>query len=146
MKLQTTLYLKLLKIFLELKFFIRPWIIISQLQKRTISLQQISTNFNILDTEVLLNCTDTEIYQMTENIRETYEGDISDRLSFQLLAFRKCFLNELKNIKSVNALLNFILIDNYSSISSFTEIISLCFLYLAIPVTVATAERSFSKN
>lgn len=120
-------------------------IIISQLQSRTISLHQIATNFNILDTEVLLNSTDTVIYQMAENIRKIYEGDISDRLPYQLLAFQKCFSDELKNIKSVKNLLKFIMVDNYSSSSSFTEIITLCFLYLTIPVTVASAERSFSK-
>lgn len=120
-------------------------IIISQLQHRTVSLQQLATNFEILDTEVLLNSDDKVIYQMAENICSIYEGDISDILSNQLLAFRTCFSKNLTNIKSVKDLLKFIIVDNYSSSSSFTEIITLCFLYLTIPVTVASAERSFSK-
>lgn len=120
-------------------------ILISQLQSRMNGLQQIASNFKILEVDVLLNSTDVEIHEMAEKIRYTYEDDISDMLTDQLLSFRICFSEELKNVKSAKELLTFILVDNFSSSSSFTDIITLCFIYLTIPVTVASAERSFSK-
>lgn len=51
----------------------------------------------------------------------------------------------LSAIKSVKDLAEFILITHSESSSIFPDIITACLLYLTLPVTVASAERSFSK-
>ena len=51
----------------------------------------------------------------------------------------------LSALKSIKDLAEFILITHSESSSSFPDIITACFLYLTLPVTVASAERSFSK-
>lgn len=75
----------------------------------------------------------------------TYPEDISDTLSQQLISFRQCFQNELQEINSIHELIDFILVKIVSSCCSFSEIITACNIFLTIPISVASAERSFSK-
>jgi len=51
----------------------------------------------------------------------------------------------LSALKSIKDLAKFILITHSESSSSFSDIITACLLYLTFPVTVASAERIFSK-
>lgn len=121
-------------------------ILISQLLARSAGLELVVEDFKPIMPEILLSSNDDEIFKMAEKLRQKYITDISDSLAQQLLSFRHCFSEELKNekINSVKDLLEFILIKNTSSSTSFTEIITACFIFLTIPVTVASAERSFS--
>ena len=49
------------------------------------------------------------------------------------------------SLKSIKDLAELILITHSESSSSFADIVTACLLYLALPVTVASAGRSFSK-
>nr|CAH7759852.1 unnamed protein product [Callosobruchus chinensis] len=46
---------------------------------------------------------------------------------------------------SIKELIELLLVKFNSLASSFPEVITACFLFLTLPVTTATAERSFSK-
>ena len=74
-----------------------------------------------------------------------YPDNIAYTISSQLLSFRQCFRNNLYEINCIFELTEFILIKNLSSSSSFSEILTACHIFLTIPVSVASAERSFSK-
>lgn len=122
-------------------------IIISQLKNRTSGISEIYKTFRGISTEVLDNdlVSDDELYAMGQELYTKYSDDISDTISSQLLSFRSSFKDDLGRIKSIKDLMEFILIENFSSCSSFSEILTACYIFLSIPVSVATAERSFSK-
>lgn len=128
-------------------FFKTLDILIVQLKSRSNGLLEICSTFRVLSPELLRSSSlsDKELYEMGEALYLTYPEDISDTLSQQLISFRQCFQNELKEINSIFELTELILIKNYSSCCSFSEIITSCNIFLTIPVSVASAERSFSK-
>lgn len=101
--------------------------------------------FHVLSLQILCSLSDEEICQKRQNLYQNYPNEIFDSLSGQLLSFRQCFKGELRNITTIKEFLEFIIIIKYSSSSRFQEIISACYLILTVPVTVASAKRSFSK-
>lgn len=66
-----------------------------------------------------------------------YQTDISSDITSQLLLIKEIISN--KNLNIIQALASFILATSYS------EVLGACIIYLTMPNTVATAERSFSK-
>ncbi|KAI4829740.1 hypothetical protein KUCAC02_001413 [Chaenocephalus aceratus] len=62
----------------------------------------------------------------------------------QLLAFRACFKTEIAKEPSVKDMAKMLIVDHSSMAATFREVSTALLLYLTIPVTVATAERSFS--
>lgn len=69
------------------------------------------------------------------------QSDISSDLTSQLLSIKEIIKN--KNLNSIQALASFILENDFAT--SYSDILGACIIYLTLPVTVATAERSFSK-
>ena len=60
-------------------------------------------------------------------------------------SFRACMREQLTHVKSVKQLANLLIVDNQCISSNFGEVCTALVLFLTLPVTVATAERSFSK-
>lgn len=120
-------------------------ILTTQLKERSTSLRTVERSFRIVSPVFLCKSSDYEIFVSGQEFFSTYSEDVSDTISNQLLSFKGCFENELKKMNSTREMLEFILLKNYSSCSSFSEIVTACYLFLTLPVTVASAERSFSK-
>ena len=83
---------------------------------------------------------------MVTNFVNTYAEDVSDDLLSQVLAFRCCAADCIKSAhanNSVKELLNFIV--QLDLISSFPDLVTALTLFLTLPVSVASNERSFSK-
>jgi len=61
------------------------------------------------------------------------------------LSFRALFKDDIKQIPTVMELAHFLVVKNYSLLPTFQDLYTAFLLFLTLPVTVATAERSFSK-
>ena len=72
-----------------------------------------------------------------------YHLDFSEDLISEVRSFATEFKEEIGKAKSITDLLQ--LLYDYKLISSFPQLQKLLILLLTIPVTVASAERSFSK-
>jgi len=87
----------------------------------------------------------TKLYCKAQPLSATYSCDISNEFKTQLLSFRALFHNDIKQIVTVAELADFLIVRNYSLVPMFQDMYAAFLLFLILPVTVATAERSFSK-
>jgi len=70
---------------------------------------------------------------------------VSQEFPLQLVCLKATLRNEIYKLSSIKQLAHMIIVD-YSAISSgFADVVTALLLFLTLPVTVATAERSFSK-
>ena len=74
-----------------------------------------------------------------------YSRDLSSSFLHQLLAFRACFKSEIAKKPTVKDMAKMLIVENCTIAASFTDVCTALMLYLTIPVTVVSAERSFSK-
>nr|CAI5849508.1 unnamed protein product [Callosobruchus analis] len=120
-------------------------ILISQTKERFQSLCNLSSIFEILQPEKLLSSSSEEILNASGKLSAKYSKYISLNLCDQLKALKTCLNSEIKKIYSNKELIKLLLVKFNSLASSFPEVITACFLFSTLPVTTATAERSFSK-
>ena len=72
-------------------------------------------------------------------------NDIAPSFFEQLQSFRMVLKQEIKKINTIKELSHLLIIENSSLVTSLPDVCTAYLLFLTLPVTVATAERSFSK-
>ena len=89
---------------------------------------------------------DEELEESAKKLIQTYNGDLGEDLVTEVRSFRRQFLKELQGDSTTVSVLDMynILIDARLQ-ASMPELVTACVLFLTLPVTVATAERSLSK-
>jgi hypothetical protein len=120
-------------------------IIISQLSQRFISMRETNEVFHAIQPGTLNKAQDDALHQDARRLAGHYSRDLSSSFPDQLLAFRACFKSEIAKEPTVKDLAKMLIVENSTMAASFTDVCTALLLYLTIPVTVATAERSFSK-
>ena len=103
----------------------------------------VTSLFSFLYPKSLVKCDIAEISVFARKIIGQYEKDFTVFLETELRSFVEIFRPEIEEKKSVMEIANMMLESRVSS--SFPEVYKLILLFVTIPVTVATAERSFSK-
>ena len=118
-----------------------------QLERRFTGMNTIANRFHFLHPSELLSAKDDELHTFAEKFAMTYESDISSDFPSQLLSFRNALKNEIQSIKtdSISDLAELLLLKHSTVVSSVPDVATAVKLFLTIPVTVASAERSFSK-
>lgn len=120
-------------------------IILVQIKSRFEGLQKISNLFSFIQPQNLIKLSDSEVMNRAQLLQETYKKDISAKFSLELVLFKNTFKNEIQKLQTIKDLAELILVEYSDMSSSFSEVISVFVLFLTLPVTVAKAERSFSK-
>ncbi|KAJ4935225.1 hypothetical protein JOQ06_016761, partial [Pogonophryne albipinna] len=120
-------------------------IINSQLSQRFTSMRETNELFQAIHPGTLNRAQDNALHQHSQRLADHYSRDLSPSFPVQLLAFRACFKTEIAKEPSVKDMTKMLIVDHSSMAATFSEVCTALLLYLTIPVTVATAERSFSK-
>ena len=103
----------------------------------------VTSTFSILFPKSLARSTNEDIAKASLTIRNLYAEDFTEDLEPELRSFVNEFREEIGEKNTTIDLINLMLESRVSS--SFPQLYKLLFLFVTIPVTVATAERSFSK-
>lgn len=114
--------------------------VIFQLNSRFQGLQEVTENFDFLFPTMLAKMDENEICKASMDFFYLYNDDISSDFTRQLLCLRG-LLNT--NIQTIKDLALFIVKNDFCT--TYCDVITACIIYISLPVTVATAERSFSK-
>ncbi|QQP56876.1 Uncharacterized protein FKW44_001691, partial [Caligus rogercresseyi] len=120
-------------------------IVISQLTQRFTGLRSTAERFKAIQPMTLCTATDDELFRQASKLVDIYRDDITEDFPIQLLSFRACLKQRISQVKTVRELAKMLLIENSCITASFGEVCTVLMLFLTIPVTVASAERSFSK-
>ena len=132
----------------------------SQLEERFKGQAFVAKTFNFLAPKSILKMTANEVRCAANDLVSTYKFDLcsefetqedyANDLTQEVLSYRICFKEELlgmtdnlKKFKSAVDIFKHLHKDELST--SYSKLISAIVFFLTLPVTVATAERSFSK-
>ena len=132
----------------------------SQLEERFKGQNFVAKTFIFLTPKSMLKMTVSEVRCAAYDLVSTYKSDLcsefespedyANDLSQEILSYRHCFKDELlgmtDNLKKFNSAVNILKqLHKDELITSYSKLVTAIFLFLTLPVTVATAERSFSK-
>lgn len=120
-------------------------ILINQISKRFSSFHELMLNFTCLQPSFLTSATDLELLNEATKLVNKYDKDISKTFTSEILAVRSTLKNQICQLNSTRDLAQLLMVKNHSLTASFPEVCTALLLFLTIPVTSASAERSFSK-
>jgi hypothetical protein len=120
---------------------------ISQIAIRFKGMNEICEWFEVFFPKKLLLFEESDIVTKVERLIEQYPKDFDSSTSLinQLRQIKLNFSENLKAMANTREFLAFLLIEQNSLGVCFPDLISALVLFLTLPVTVASAERSFSK-
>lgn len=117
----------------------------SQLHHRFCAMKQVTELFSILNPTTLAEIDSQLLFEKAKILQTEYHSDLSTAFPLQIVCFRDSMQGEIAKLNSVRQLARMLIVENSSVSSGFTEVVTALLLFLTLPVTVATAERSFSK-
>eukprot|EP00102_Acyrthosiphon_pisum_P020512 XP_016657722.1 PREDICTED: uncharacterized protein LOC107882978 [Acyrthosiphon pisum] len=118
--------------------------VVTQLKTRFESLSEISNLFSCILRLPIIS--DDEISESTKKLADEFQDFNPAELATQIESFKCLFASELKSCNSVFDMTKLlIIIENNNLITSFPDLLTAFYLFLTLPVTVASAERTFSK-
>lgn len=120
-------------------------IIVNQLSNRFQGLNRVVQRFEIIQPAVLVSASDDDLFKAASNLQQKYEKDLSSTFAGQLLSFRSALKEDIQKLSSVKDLAHLLLVENSALSSNLPDVCTALLLFLTLPVTVASAERSFSK-
>jgi hypothetical protein len=122
---------------------------INEMERRFQSFNDVSHFFKCLQPISLSELNDEELHKEAEILQKKYNHDISPDFVRQILSFRSCFKDIiLKNSKITKEITEMLLIEHSPLTTTYPDVCTAApafILYLTLPITVAAAERSFSK-
>ena len=117
---------------------------LKQLEIRFKRQKMVTDIFSFLNPSKMIKSSNSELEDAVYQLLEVYNTDLSSNLLSELRSFRHEFQKEIDNdSKSVLDILK--LPISSEIISSMPELVTPCALFLVLPVTVSSAERSFCK-
>ena len=117
----------------------------SQLQNRFVAMNDITQKFSKLFPQLLSTTEEGDIVSAARVLQADYSSDLSDAFDIQLVSFATSLKSEISKLFSVQELAHLLIVDYCAMASSFPDVVTSLLLFLTLPVTVASAERSFSK-
>lgn len=120
-------------------------IVNAQLQTRFKGMNDVVSRFSVLFPANLINKEENVIILEASSLQSKYPDDISPEFPIQLLSFRTTMEREIKKTTTVKQLADLLMLQYAAISSSYPDVCTAFILFLSLPVTVASAERSFSK-
>lgn len=117
--------------------------VINQLRNRFQNFYNIIKAFQFLNPNNFVNLSEDELIKNSEFLQKLYPEDISTGFTVQILLLVP-LSTDIKNCRDILDFGNFLLKNDTLS-SNFPDVVTALILFLTLPVTVATAERSFSR-
>jgi len=114
-----------------------------QLKYRFLGLQEVVNKFNFLQPQNMLQFNEENLVKATYDFIVFYEKDISSDFTRQVLSIKEILTDSLSKIKTIKELAKCILENDLGSL--YKDVLTACVIFTSLPVTVASAERSFSK-
>ena len=105
----------------------------------------ITNRFSCINPHALLYDKDDVLHDKAKLLTSAYSNDVSSDFPNQLLSFRSIMKAELEKLSTIRQIAELLIVKHSSIMTSVPDIVTVFKIFLTIPVTVASAERSFSK-
>ena len=117
----------------------------SQITQRFSATTELVTKFSILFPHVLSTTDEQGIIKAAEILQQQYSCDLTEAFPVQLVTFAASLRSQIITLSSVQQVAHLLIVEYSAVASAFTDVVTALLLFLTLPVTVASAERSFSK-
>ena len=120
-------------------------IVSRQLINRFEGINALVMAYQVLEPSFLSSASHFNIKEEAKQFSYKFADNVSPLFPSQMLSIKTSFKEKIAHLKSAKEMASFLIIENASLATSYPDVCTAYMMYLTVPVTVATAERSFSK-
>ena len=120
-------------------------IVSRQLINRFEGMNALVMAYQVLEPSFLSSASHFNIKEEAKKLSYKFADNVSPLFPSQMLSIKTSFKEKIAHLKSAKEMASFLIIENASLATSYPDVCTAYMMYLTVPVTVATAERSFSK-
>ena len=103
------------------------------------------TSYQVLEPSFLSNAFHLDVEDEARTFYKKFFDNVSPLFPSQMLSIETSFRKKIAHLKSDKEMACFLIVENASLATTYPDVCTACMIYLTVPVTVATAERSFFK-
>ena len=120
-------------------------IVSRQLINRFEGMNALVMAYQVLEPSFPSSASHFNIKEEAKKFFDKFADNVSPLFPSQMLSITTSFKEKIAHLKSAKKMASFLIIENASLATSYPDVCTAYMMYLTVPVTVATAERSFSK-
>ena len=112
-------------------------------------MKSVVTSYQVLEPSFLSNASHLDLEFETRKFSNKFSYNVSPLFPSQMLTIKMLFREKIAYLKSAKEMASFLIVENASLATTYPDVCTVYMMYMTILcilyITVATAERSFSK-
>ena len=121
------------------------YILSCQLIDRFEGMKLVVTSYQVFEPPFLSNASHLDLEVKAKKCFYKFFDNVSPLFPSQTLSVKTLFREKIVHLKSAKEMASFLIVKNASLATNYPDVCTVYMMYTTVPVTVATAERSFSK-
>ena len=117
-----------------------------QLINRFKKMKSVVTSYQVLEPSFLSNASRLDLEVEARKFSYKFSDNVSSLFPSQMLSNKTSFREKIAHLKSAKEIASFLIVENTSLATIYPDVCTAYMMYIIVPVTVATAERSFFLN
>ena len=103
------------------------------------------TSYQVLKPSFLSNASHLDLEVEARKFFKKFSDNPSPLFPSQMLSIKRSFREKIAHLKSAKEMASFLIVENASLTTTYSDVFTPYMMYMAVPVTIATAKRSFFK-
>ena len=116
-----------------------------QLINRFEGMKSVVTSYQVLEPSFLSNASHPDLEVKARKFSDKFFDNVSPLFPSQMHSIKTSFREKIAHLKSAKEMASFLIVKYASLATTYPDVCTSYMTYMAVPVTVAKAERSFSK-
>ena len=116
-----------------------------QLINRFEGMKSVVTSYQVLEPSFLSNASHLDLEVEERKFFNKFSDNVSPLFPSQMLSIETSFREKIEHLKSAKEMASFLIVEIASLATTYPDVRTAYMMYMTVPVTVATTERSFSK-
>ena len=116
-----------------------------QLINRFEEIKSVVTSYKVLEPCFRSNTFHLDLEVEARKFSNKFSDNVSPLFPTQMLSIETSFREKIAHLKSAIEMASFLIVENGSFATTYPDVCTAYMIYMTVPVTVVTAERSFSK-
>ena len=108
-------------------------------------MKSVVTSYQVLEPSFLSNAFHLDLDVEARKFSNKFSDNVSPLFPSQMLCIKTSFREKIAHLKSAKEMASFLIVENASLATTYPNVCTAYMMYMTVPVTVATTERSFSK-
>ena len=108
-------------------------------------MKSVVTSYQVLEPSFLSNASHLNVEIEARKFSNKFSNIVSLLFSSQMFSIKTSFREKIAHLKSAKEMISFLIVENASFATTYPDVCTTYMMYMTVPVTLTTAERSFSK-